>query len=60
MDKVASIQEPGKPFGYGIINNKETTTMKLSYASAKTFAKAIQDLGEEADQKTEQTGGMEV
>lgn len=60
VDKVASIQEPGKPFGYGIINNKETTTMKLSYASAKTFAKAIQDLGEEADQKTEQTGGMEV
>ena len=60
VDKVAAVQEPGKPFGYGVINNKETTTMKLSYASAKTFAKAIQDLGEEVEQTTEQADGMGV
>ena len=60
VNKVAATQEPGKPFGYGVINNKETTTMKLSYASAKTFAKAIQDLGEEAEQTNKQSEGMEV
>lgn len=57
VNKVAATQEPGKPFGYGVINNKETTTMKLSYASAKTFAKAIQDLGEEAEQTNKQSEG---
>ena len=51
VDAVAKHQEPGEKFGYGVINNKETTTMKLSYASAKSFEKAIQNLGEEAAQE---------
>ena len=46
VDIVADRQMPGEKFGFGIINNKETTTMKLSYASAKSFEKAIQNLGE--------------
>lgn len=45
VDKVAELQEPGEKFGFGVINNKPTTTMKLSYASAKSFEKAIQTLG---------------
>lgn len=48
VDKVAERQEPGKNFGYGVINHKPTTTMKLSYASTTTFEKAIKDLGEAA------------
>lgn len=51
VDSVAKDQEPGEKFGYDVINNKETTTMKLSYASAKSFEKAIQNLGEEAAQE---------
>lgn len=46
VDKVAERQEAGKPFGYGVINNKPTTTMKLSYASATSFEKTIKELGE--------------
>lgn len=51
VDAVAKHQMPGEKFGYGVINNKETTTMKLSYASAKSFERAIQNLGEEAAQE---------
>lgn len=45
VNEVAKLQEPSEKFGYGVINNKPTTTMKLSYASAKSFEKAIQKLG---------------
>lgn len=56
VDKITERQEPGKKFGYGVINNKETTTMKLSYASAKTFEKAIQNLGEDVKSQTTEMG----
>lgn len=50
VDAVEKHQEPGENFGYGVINNKATTTMKLSYASARSFERAIQNLGEETRQ----------
>lgn len=60
VDKVASHQESGQNFGYGVINNKDTTTMKLSYATAKSFEKAIQNLGEEAQKAGNQESGLGV
>lgn len=56
VDKVAEKQTQQDTFGFGVINNKETTTMKLSYASAKSFEKAIQDLGKEVQEQN----GMEA
>ena len=56
VDGVAKEQEPGKNFGYGVINHKDTTTTKLAYASARSFERAIQNLGEEAAKQD----GMEV
>lgn len=47
VDLIAAEQEdPSQKFGYGVINNKPTTTMKLSYASVKSFGKTIQNLGD--------------
>ena len=56
VDSVVRLQDPSKKFGDGVISNKPTTTMKLSYASAKTFEKAIQDLGTETAQIKEALG----
>ena len=47
VDIVAEKQDKSKNFGHGVINNMPTTTMRLAYASAKSFEKAINDLGEE-------------
>lgn len=52
VDQMAAAQDPTKKFGYGIINNTDTTTMRLSYASAKSFEKAIQTLGDPNQQKS--------
>lgn len=51
VDQMAAVQDPTKKFGYGIINGTDTTTMRLSYASAKSFEKAIQTLGDPGQQK---------
>ena len=47
VDGVAKEQVQGKNFGYGVINHKDTTTAKLAYASAKSFEREIQNLGQE-------------
>ena len=52
VDKVEKCQVPGEKFGYGVINNKDMSTMKLSYTYNKAFENAIQKLGTEEKGET--------
>jgi len=57
VDKVAAKQDPTANFGHGVINGNEMTTTKLSYISAQSFSKALEDLGERAQLEEELKGG---
>lgn len=58
VDKVAAKQDPEANFGYGVINGNEMTTTKLSYISAQSFSKALEDLGEKAQAKQMKGGAL--
>ena len=62
VDKVSELQTENKDvfFGYGVINHQDPTTTKLAYASAKTFERAISDLGEEGRLAKTQAANGEV
>ena len=57
VDKVAAKQDPTANFGHGVINGNEMTTTKLSYISAQSFSKALEDLGERAQLEEGLKGG---
>lgn len=52
VDKVAACQTPGEKFGHGVINNKDMSTIKLSYTYNKAFENAIKKLGTEEKGET--------
>lgn len=52
VDKfIDCVSEKGRSdkFGHGVINNTETTTMKLAYSTGNTLGKALVDMGDDLE-----------
>lgn len=48
VDRVAA-KQTGKRFGHGVINNTETTTMKLAYATGDKLGRALKNISEDSN-----------
>ena len=57
VDNVAAKQKElgygDKAFGYGVINNTETTTTKLAYEPTKKLSNALREMGNEFEQSAD-------
>lgn len=48
VDRVAA-KQTGEMFGHGVINNTETTTMKLAYATGDNLGRALKNISVDSD-----------
>ena len=48
VDLVAAKQK-GEMFGYGVINNTDTTTMKLAYTTGDSLGRALKNISNDSD-----------